>query len=719
MNHMQKPSWAAELLTWLKTEGMSWAFVLKTTMAALLAMWVAMRLEMPQPFTVVMTVFIAMQPQSGQVLAKGVFRMVGTLAGFCGTIPIIALFSQESTMMMLCLCLWAGICTAGSARYRDFRSYACILAGYTAFVISLSVIEHPDMAFTQAMWRFVEIATGVFFCTLLNAIVFPVRSGPNLRALVRKRFGEFASHTQQHLKGDDAEAFANANTRFASETVKIEIQRSVSGYDDPLVNMRMGRIHRLNQDFLALTTRFHTLKQLLGRLRKQHNVRALEAIDPCLDSLLEVLKPWAQQTLSTDQAALLANQLFDYRQQLMEMIREARQPLDDLPGNSQIRMDFNTAAELLYRLADDLHNYSVTHASLGPDHHPLEHWSVGFAAKANPIAALLTGLRMFLLLAACSWFWIQTDWKQGAMFTTTAAIVMALASTSNNPARVAIQICQGTVIAAVLGFLMTFFYLPKVSSFAMLALGLAVVYVPGLYIATRPRFVGLGTGLVLFFAYASVPGNFMVHDPVLLINKYIAMIAAMLMAITAILVFCPTNSRWMWRQLARDLRLQVVSAVRDPLPSLPYHFETSTRDLMTQAHELAASRPDVQRSALHWMYLSLEIGQNFIELRQELYQLRHNLEDSLGHAWPSIWKRLKTSLVTLFERPTQAHFQHTLNVLEEAITQLQRTPLPLNSHFATSPSLRLESYLHFIRSSLLDPQSPLSSKIARQRGRHA
>ncbi|YBU20538.1 FUSC family protein [Pseudomonas aeruginosa] len=41
------------------------------------------------------------------------------------------------------MALWVGLCTAGAARYRDFRGYACVLAGYTATLIGIPATSAP------------------------------------------------------------------------------------------------------------------------------------------------------------------------------------------------------------------------------------------------------------------------------------------------------------------------------------------------------------------------------------------------------------------------------------------------------------------------------------------------------------------------------------------------------------------------------------------------
>ena len=55
-------------------------FSLKTFVAALLALYLAFWLGLDQPKWALMTVFIVSQPDSGLVLAKGFFRLLGTIA---------------------------------------------------------------------------------------------------------------------------------------------------------------------------------------------------------------------------------------------------------------------------------------------------------------------------------------------------------------------------------------------------------------------------------------------------------------------------------------------------------------------------------------------------------------------------------------------------------------------------------------------------------------
>ncbi|MNE02565.1 p-hydroxybenzoic acid efflux pump subunit AaeB [compost metagenome] len=666
-----------------------------------------------------MAVFIVMQPQSGQVIAKSLHRLLGTLIGLLAMLPLIALFNQEPVLFLGGMAVWVALCTAGAARYRDLRSYSCVLAGYTATLVSLTAIQHPETAFLQALWRVLEIGLGVLCCSVFSAVILPQTTGTAMRQAVARRFGDFAAVVVTHLPGGDRAAFEDAQARLAAHTVRLETLRSMSGYDDPQLNLRMGRLTRLNHDFMAMTSRFHALQQLLERLRGQGDSLALDAFAPCLDSLTALLAPWRQRNLDIPGAAELAAQLEDYRAQLMPLIREARTALDALAPDSPLRLDFDTAAELLYRLADDLHDYALTHAALAPTRHSRERWSASFAPRANLLAATVAGLRMLLLVGLGGALWIHAAWPSGHMFLITAVIIGALCSASPNPARMALQMAGGTCLAALLGFVESFLVFPRISGFPMLALAVTPVFLFGLYLATRPRWAGYGLGLLILFGFGTIPANLTVHDPATLLNNYIALVLSQLLVAVVMACVLPPNRPWLWRHLERDLRRRVVHAVRAPLKGLAAGFDSSTRDLLTQAHDLAAGHPAVQRDLLRWMTLVLEIGHAVIELRQEKARLPDESSYAEGTAWRRAFDALAAALVRLFANPTPAHLSQTLAQVELAIDAVRRTPEARAPHFDSSPLRRLESYLHFIRTSLLDPHSPMAERLPRPGATHA
>ncbi|MGY4534307.1 putative membrane protein YccC [Pseudomonas sp. TE3786] len=707
----------ATLADWGRSEGLTWVFIGKALVTAFLALWLAYRLQLPQPSTVLVTVFIIMQPQSGQVLAKSFYRLIGTFVGLAMMVTLIALFAQERVLFLLSLALWIGLCTAGATRYRDFRGYACVLAGYTAAMIGLPATLHPEGAFMAALWRVLEICLGIICTGVVNGLLLPQTSSSSLRSTLALRFRDFAGFAWEGLAGELPPArFEQLNARFAGEAVGLENLRNASAFEDPHIRLRSGRLARLNNEFMLLSTRFHALYQLLRRLQAAGEQGVVDALQPCLAEVAAVLAPLRTRLCTDSEAVQLAERLHACKLELMEQIRRARLQLHmQQPVEAQL-LDFNTAAELLYRFADDLHSYALTHASLLDHHHIREDFKEAFTPRANGVAAIVAGMRGSLLMLALSACWLATAWPSGTTLVMTAGMITGLVSAGANPKRLAGQLLVGACAGAVLGFALLFFVLPHLDGFALLCCALTPVFALGALLLSRPHWAGFGMGLLVWFCMLSLPANLTLYNPYGFINEYLAALLSMAMATLATALILPPNRPWLWRRLERDLRMRVVFAVSGKLKGLVAGFESGTRDLLNQAHGFSAGRPDVQRQLLRWMFLVQEIGHAVIELRQEQAGLPSQPCYAEQMPWRQAIRLMGRALIRLFVRPQESHRQRALQAVEQAIAAVRATPEPRAPQFDTSPLRRVLSYLHFIRSALLDPESPLAPDAG---GQHA
>lgn len=694
---------------WARDEGLTWVFIFKALLTAFIALWLAYRLELPQPGTVLATVFIVMQRQSGEVLAKSFYRIIGTLLGLVVMVALIALFNQERVLFLLCLALWIGLCTLGAARYRDFRGYACVLAGYTAAMIGLPATANPEGAFMQALWRVLEIGLGIICTGLISGLVLPQTSGATLRNLLSSRLREFAGFACAGLAGELApERLEALNARSAAETVELDNLRNASAFEDPRIRLRSGRLARMNNEFMTLSTRFHALYQLLQRQQASAGGLVIEALAPGKALVRELLEPLGERPFDESEAARLAARLESAKDELMQRIRDGRaQLLAQQPEDAQI-LEYNTAAELLFRFTDDLHSYAQTHASLAEQHHVRERWKGRFIPRANGMAAAVSGIRSAVLVLLLSCFWIASAWPSGGTFVLTAALAGGLVSVSRNPRRQAFHMLYGAAISAVLGFFLNFWVFPWLDGFALLCSALMPVFALGAFLLARPQTAGIGVGILLWFCMLSLPGNPIQYLPYRFLNEYLAVLFSLFVTALTTAVILPPDRPWLWRRLEQDLRMRVVFAVGGKLKGLVHGFESGTRDLLNQAYGLAAGRPDVQRRLLRWMFAALEIGHAVIELRQE----QEALPDEPCYAEDSAWRlgvrALGRALVRLFIQPDDGNRLRALEAVEQAIAAVRATPEPRPPQFDTSPLRRVLSYLHFIRSSLLDPSSPLA-----------
>ena len=99
----------------MKGQSKAWLFIFKTLLSMYITLALAMALELPSPSMALLTIPVVMNQQSGMIMAKSFFRILGTLLGATASITIVALFPQQPYLMLTAIALWTGICAAGTS----------------------------------------------------------------------------------------------------------------------------------------------------------------------------------------------------------------------------------------------------------------------------------------------------------------------------------------------------------------------------------------------------------------------------------------------------------------------------------------------------------------------------------------------------------------------------------------------------------------------------
>jgi uncharacterized membrane protein YccC len=688
---------------WARNDGLTWIYLFKALAACFLALGVAMKLDLPQPRTAMTTVFIVMQPQSGMVFAKSFYRICGTLVGLVVMLALIGLFAQQPELFIVTTAIWVGICTAGAARNRNFRSYGFVLAGYTAALIGIPASQHPDGAFLSALTRVAEVVVGIVCAGAVSGLVFPQFAGLQMRSTVRARFSAFVEYVSASLAGRNDRAQIEAtNARFVADIVGFEAARSVAVFEGPDSRMRGGRLARLNSEFMTASTRFHALHQLMNRLRNTHTsgaATAIDALEPYFKEIAPLLAKSGEPVLSAADAAHAAAQLEAYKAELPKRVRATRAQLEAYPETPLL--DFDTGAELLYRFIDDLHAYAATYASLAVDTHERERWIERYEPKTNALAAGVAGVRAAIVMMALGAFWIATAWPSGSTLTLNAAAICALASSSPNPKRT-------TLAATVMGMIAVYGVFPHIDGFPLLCAALTPFLLLGVFMTTRPALAGYGVGYCIFFCFLAGPDNVIHYDPSAFMNDALALVLSILVSSIAFAVLLPPSTPWLRNRLLVDLRRQVVLASRAGMRRVRSRFESGARDLMFQINALAQNEPELKRDTLRWLFSVLEVGNAMIDLRREVAALPADARYAKSMPWRVALRAMRDALAALFERPREDRFDRALAATADAIAAVQQmlatfTPPREERHRLQ----RILSQLHFIRTALLDPQSPL------------
>ena len=713
--------WSAVAADWLRTDGLTWLYMTKVLLAVFLSLLIAMRLELPQPRTAMTTVFIVMQPQSGMVFAKSFYRIGGTLVGLVVMLALVGLFPQQPEAFIACTALWVGVCTAGAARNRNFRSYGFVLAGYTAALIGVPASQHPDGAFLSALTRVAEVVLGIVCAGGVSALVFPQNIGPRVHTSAGARFHAFVDYVCALMGGRiAADTIETANAAFIADAVSFEASRSMMFFEGPDARRATVRLARVNAEFMAAATRLHALHALMDRLRAAQSTAVMAALQAYFRELAACLGAGDAAPEQPADAAGVARRLHAYRTTLARHTADRRVLLESESAHSAMSvLEFDTGIELLQRFAGDMQALAATYASVARGSHAREHWDGTFEPKTSLIAAGVAGLRATLVVMLLGAFWIATAWPSGTTFTLVGAAVCALASSSPNPGRTALQMAGGTVLAALAGMLVTFGLYPRIDGFPLLCAALAPFLLLGLFLTVRPRWAGYGVGYCIFFCFLAGPDNPAIFQPDAFINDAVALVVAMLVTSLSFVVFAHPAAGWLRRVLLGELRRHVVSACDARLPRDVAHlrarFESSARDLTFQLLALSGGDAAERKETLRGFFNAIEIGSAMIDLREACAALRAGRHAHDGQ-WLAAADALRARIGALFRRPARATLEHALSAARAAIDAAQsaidETPGSA-SHGERDRRLRqVVSHLHFIRSTLLDPRSPLEDAIA-------
>lgn len=688
-----------EFIGWVKTEAVNWVFALKICTAALLAMWLSMRFELDQPRTAMITVFVVMQPQTGMVLAKSLYRIGATVAGTLASLLLVGLFAQERVLFLVGLALWIGLCTAGSAFYRNFRSYGWVLAGYTAAMIGLPAAQQPDAFFSIASTRLSEVVLGILCAGVVSDVIFPRRLSDTIISKVRSRYVDFAAFVRASLSSDaDSQELDKIHLRLVGSVLTLESIRSIAILEDPEVRARDLRLRRLNSEFMAVSTTFHSFRQLLKRLTKTPT-RAGSALTDLYESLGKTLTN-GNVPRSADDALRAARRIAASRVLLSRRVAEMHAAMC-ADGDSQALLDFETAVELLHRFLRELHAYTRTYATLpGAVRSPKSPDDIKFAVRTDPLVALVTGGRAFIAILLTGSFWIASAWPHGISALLNAAIVSALFAAAPVPHQAVKEMIKGYVCGFLAALVFKFLVIPSLDGFLLLGTCMAPFLIAGGYLTTRPKLFGMGTGFLIFFTYNITPENLMNFNPIDTVNDGIATVIGLAAAGIMFGTLLPSTGSWLKRRMARQLRHQVVRACFDPLDGLAQRFESGTRDVLhTQAAGQQAWNAD-DRLLLAWLFSVSEIGRAVVHLRLDAGSLGvcRSLTGSVDGC--------VISIARLFESPSQRFRDSALACVNRALDAIHGE---IVSGAPGDALRRVQTSLHLIRTALLDEETALAN----------
>lgn len=681
--------------------------VVKTVIAACMAAGLATLLELPQPRTAVITVFVLMQPMSGMVLAKSFYRFLGTVFGTLAAIGIAEIFPHSPELYLTAIAVWCALCTGASVRYRHFRWYGWVLAAYTVTLIAIPAPPHPGDIFLVAGARAAEVAVGMLCSTFVSMLIFPLRAGDAFLTTLRKRYADLAKLTSDFLGG--TASWQEFDQRFAvvvDGMANLEAARVFATFEGPFMRTRTRRFAKLNDEFAHACSRLHALRQWIRRLENSKSEIVLARLQPHLHVLAQIIGSDTHFALPKDIAPdRVAIRIRGFRSRFIEAIPRDRVAV--LDASSAMVVEFDTACEILLRFVAGFIRYALTYESLHRDRHRLEKVSTPYHVTADHYAIGFAALRSLLVVAIAAWFWQVTAWPSGAYAVVGAAMAGPLSSLSTNPAKLTWRMALGTAMSVVVAYIYLYDISPSIKGFPLLCVVLAPTLAIGAYLLALPAAAGFGVGFSVFFAFLAIPGTIVGDTPQLLINDGIALAASMGISALIFATICPPDMPWLTRRSEHTLRRQVSYAALSPLRGLEQRFQSATHDAMSQLGQLHLKSPQRKQAAWRWTLSALEIGYATMDLRRHM--LTFDVDDTSTAPCRQTVDLVVRCLAELFAAPNRRHVANATHAVDRSIAELNQT---IHDNLAAGRVARIRRVLcclHFLRAALTDNDSPLNA----------
>lgn len=633
----------------------TWKHVAKLLIALYAAAWLAMLFELEQPSTSMITVTLLMHPQSGMVLAKSFYRTIGTLCGCVMGVLLIALFGQQPEIFLGCLAVWIGLCAAGAVLYRNFMSYAFVLSGYTAAIVTMPVINAPTAVFDSAVMRLSEVMLGIVVSGVVADTLWPDRLRASLRATARNQFDKLVGFLRGSTLGDVPRAqMEKINLDFVRSSVAFEDLRASAIFEDPEVRARSLGIRILNQQFMDAATTFQSLHHFINRLLRNGDNGVAAA-------LISLYQPLGAALATYSGAAL------DDIGELRTTLLACRSEIDRLAAGlragfaGEAAVEFDVGSELIGRLSDELARYASTESSLRAARVKGGGERVRFLRSNDYAVAAVTFVRTALALGAVSLFWIESAWPSGANALLIAVIFCALYAAAPTPVKRIAQLWYGFALGSVIGLVCLFGPLPRSEGFPILVAATAAPLLFGAWLTARPALAGAGLGYCVGLLNTLALSNDMSFDLAASLNAALAaLIGLAFTGIAFVVVPSLTGSAWQSKRQLQRLREHVALAANAPLRGLSERLESAQHDLLHQAAPYLAVRSDDSTRFLAWALAVQESARMLVDLR---------LATTAGTAAAlrrAIDRVLRT-VAQLYRRPNRTALENTQNALADAI----------------------------------------------------
>ena len=461
-------------------------FALKTFAASMLALVIALAMDLPRPYWAMATVYITSQPLAGATSSKAFFRVMGTLVGATMTVVLVPNLIDAPELLCLAIALWVGLCLYLSLLDGTPRSYVFMLAGYTVALIGFPSVSEPGAIFDTAVARVEEISLGIICASLVSTIVFPRSVAP----AVAHRVDSWLSDARRLsevvlLREGSGETRRGKRLKLATDIVEIDTLSTHLAYDRLTDRNAVTGLSEIRLRMLTLLPVIASLEDRLAALGEEALRR-----QPELKRLLEDLAQWIASDVSERRPAERIRAAISEQQAVLDGGADWERIITtSLLSRLRELVDLSRDCRVLTEAIAESRNVSTLelafHSEAGAA--PVRHRDRGLA--------LWSAVGAVVAILICCAFWIGTGWPDGASAPMMAAVACSFFAAQDEPARFIRSFGRWSLVAIVVVAVYLFAVVPAISHLEVLVVALAPTFLLYGFLIGRPATAGTGMAL--------------------------------------------------------------------------------------------------------------------------------------------------------------------------------------------------------------------------------
>lgn len=469
-------------------------FSIKLFIAAMLSFVIAVRIGLPQPYWAVVTCCVVMNPMTGAIRSKAVYRFTGTLCAGVITLAMVGLFASTPLLLIIAAGLVATAAFGCAFLDRTPRGYGFQLFAITLMLVAVAGVDHPETMFDTVLARVCEICIGITLSTLVDSLIAPGSLANTLRGNLHRWLADIEGWIVDTLEGKTGDSTtAHHRLQTISDITALSLMVGQLRYDPTVSRRDIQYALAIQQRLLRLVPLLSAIETRIAALGADEAT----ALTPSLGEALNAIRagnPAPAELSARIQALPLAT---DGQQPWQQLVHENLAALfTDLLGIwSEVRA-IDAALDGSRILAPALHRQVSNSAAfaLPPD----TDLALRIAATILTTYVLLCGL------------WAATGWHQGPNAVLMGTVALAFFGGGDEPARAIDSFGRFGLLSLTLVGILCYGLLPLAHDFPTFVLMMGLFMLPlGVWAATNPMAI-----LVLALGLSSInlQGQYMPLD---------------------------------------------------------------------------------------------------------------------------------------------------------------------------------------------------------------